>query len=247
MNKYYENGRGPDEQVAMWRSNEVDPIAFAGVINAMGRFYNDALVSVEVNKYDACDMALRMHHMYPNPFVWKHYDSKNPISNKLGWVTNQRTKSMLWQTATRWLKARMWVVRSDVFANEMKRFQKDDYDDTSASAERNFHDDVIMAGMIALFTAHDMDHGDNMDYIPVEDTTGLVESAEWTNTCQRCKKTWQTQEYPSGRGKCPYCRCMLVSSHRNIIDGHPKTLDWAELEDEDRGSKRTRRCRPHGF
>lgn len=227
VNKYYENGRGPDEQVAMWRSNTVDPIAFAGVLAALGNYYNTALVCVEVNKYDACDMALRMHHGYTNPFVWKHYDSKNPISQKLGWFTNQRTKSMLWQTAVRWLKARMWVVKSEIFAQEMKRFQKDDYDSTSASAERNYHDDVIIAGMIALFCAHDLDYGDNLDYIPVKNESSLVQVGDFINTCSRCQKTWATSENPSR--KCPYCRSMLLSAHRENNVGQKAAFDITEL------------------
>jgi hypothetical protein len=227
INKFYQNGRGPDEQVAVWRSNTVDPIGLAGVINRLGRYYNDALACVEVNRYDSCDMALRLHHLYPNCFVWKHYDSKNPISNKMGWFTNQRTKPMMWQTAVRWLKQRMWIVKEPLFVQEMKRFQKDDYDDTRASAEKNFHDDIIIAGMISLFCAHDLDYGDDTEYIPVQSSTNTVAVAEWLNSCDRCKKTWQT-EVPAKH--CQFCRSMLINCHRNSEEG-PKRMDIeAELK-----------------
>lgn len=231
VNKYYQNGRGPDEQVAIWRSNTVDPIALAGVVNHMGRLYNDGLACIEVNKYDSCDMALRLHHMYPNSFVWKHYDSKNPISNKMGWVTNQRTKPMLWQQAVRSLKARMWIIRESIFAQEMKRFQKDDYDDTRASAEKNFHDDCLIAGMIAHFCAHDMDYGDGGEYIPPSAGTSVVSVAEWLNSCERCKKTWQT-EAPAR--KCQFCSAMAISCHRNSVDIHKQPID---IEKELKNSK----------
>jgi hypothetical protein len=226
VNKVSPNGRAPDEQVAMWRSNSVDPIAFAGVINALGRLYNGALVAVEVNKFDSCEMQLRMKHLYPNNFIWKHYDSKNPLSNKLGWVTNLRTKPMLWQTAVRWLKARMWVVRCQEFANEMKRFQKDDYDDNRASAERNFHDDVVMSGMIALFCAHDMDYSEDADFIPVSVNNTRVITMDWTNKCDRCGKMWDTDEYPSR--KCIKCGCLMIQSHRNSLE-MDKGLNWDDL------------------
>ncbi len=227
VNKVSPNGRNPDEQVAVWRSNSVDPIALASPINWLGRLYNDAMVAIEVNKYDSCFNTVRLQYLYPNLFVWKHYDSKNPLSNKFGWVTNLRSKPMLWQTASRWLKARMWIVRSQNFAFEMKRFQKDDYDDSRASAERNFHDDELMAGMIALFCAHDMDYSEDMDFIPVQSQSARIKTADWANSCTRCGSEWNTDEYPSR--KCPKCKCMLIQSHRNSYEDSQSKFDMSEL------------------
>jgi hypothetical protein len=226
VTKVSPNGRNPDEQVAMWRSNTVDPIQLAGPINWLGRMYNEALVSIEVNKYDSCFNCVRMQYLYPNLFVWKHYDSKNPMSNKLGWVTNLRSKPMLWQTSVRWLRARKWIIRSDIFAHEMKRFQKDDYDDQRASAERNFHDDVLIAGMISLFCAHDLDYSEDTGFVPVK-SGNLSAVSAWDCLCQRCQNRWEVEEYPPK--KCPKCRSMLIQSHRKTNEGNLGGFDFSQL------------------
>lgn len=226
INKVSPNGRNPDEQVAMWRSNTVDPIQLASPINWLGRMYNEALVSIEVNVYDSCFNTVRMQYLYPNLFVWKHYDSKNPMSNKLGWVTNLRSKPMLWQTAVRWLKARQWIIRSDIFAHEMKRFQKDDYDDQRAQAERNFHDDTLIAGMIALFCAHDLDYSEEAGGIPVK-SGNLSAVSAWDNRCTRCGHDWQTDEFPPK--KCIKCRAMTIQSHRKTNEGNLGGFDFSQL------------------
>lgn len=227
VNKVSPNGRWPDEQVALWRSNTVDPIALASPVNWLGRLYNEAMVSIEVNKFDSCFNTVRLQYLYPNMFVWKHYDSKNPISQKLGWVTNLRSKPMLWQTATRWLKSHLWIIRSYNFAYEMKRFQKDDYDDQRASAERNFNDDELIAGMIALFCAHDMDYNEDMNFIPVHSRQDGVKIADWDNLCERCKTRWDSDGAPGV--SCPHCRCMMIQSHRNAYEGHNTQFDIMEL------------------
>lgn len=226
VNKIGSSVQEPDEQVAVWRSNNVDPIQLAGPINAIGRLYNEALVSIEVNKYDACFNNVRLQYLYPNLFNWKHYDSKNPISNKLGWVTNLRSKPMLWQTAVRWLKSRMWMIRSQNFSLEMKRFQKDDYDDQRASAEKNFHDDELMAGMIALFCAHDLDFSEDLSFIPIRSQNDRLQTDSFTSTCERCQNVWVAE---NPRMSCPRCNCMIVQSHRNTDDNVTKPFDFKEL------------------
>jgi hypothetical protein len=226
INRYSPNGRYPDEQVAMYRTNNIDPIALAAPINYLGRMYNDALCSIEVNKYDSCFNTVRNQFLYPDLFVWKHYDSKNPMSSKLGWWTNYRSKPMLWQTAVRWLRARMWIIRSDIFAEEMKRFQKDDEDDVRASAERNFHDDCLMAGMIALFCSHDLDFSEEAEYVPVKAKEVHVSTAHWTNHCSHCGWSGDSDE---PLRSCQRCRSMLMQHHRNSAEGSSRQVDFAEL------------------
>lgn len=228
INRVGQNPRQADEQVGLWRSNNVDPIQLAGPVNALGRLYNDAMVSIEVNKFDSCFNEVRLKYLYPNLFNWKHYDSKNPISNKLGWVTNLRSKPMLWQTAVSWLKSRLWVIRSQNFLMEMKRFQKDDYDDQRASAERNFHDDELIAGMIALFCSHDMDYSEDLSFIPIRSGDQRMQTDSFTSTCERCHMEWVTED---PRQPCPRCECMLVTAHRNTDENKTKPFDFKEMTD----------------
>lgn len=227
---------GPDVQVAMYRSNSIDPIAFAGPINAIGRWYNDALLSIEVNRYDTTFNTVRLQYLYPNLWKWKHYDSLKMDSNKLGWYTQQNSKPRLWQTAVRWLRAHDWVVRSEEFYEEIKRFQKDDYEDRSASAETGWHDDCVMSGMIALFCAHDTDFSNDLRYIPARSKKNGVASQEWTIRCNRCGSEWTASD-PRSEGCSAedptrpngICGCPFVTAKRNIKETIVKGFDPEEM------------------
>jgi hypothetical protein len=211
-------GANPDVQVALWRSNTVGPVKFAEFVNIIGRMYNDALMCIEVNKYDTTFTEVRNRFQYPNMYRWKHYDSSNMLTNKWGWWTMYNTKPRLWQTARHWLEAKMWIVRSDIAAEEMKRFQKLDAEERGAAAETGSHDDALMSGMIALYCAHDLDYPEDMPYIPAPSMSGsTVQSAEWEMTCGKCKHTWEGRNPEEYRNSgCPKCGCIWYNGHRKI-------------------------------
>lgn len=139
---------GCDEVVAVFRSNVIDPVAFAQVLNFIGRHYNESMLSIEVNRYDTCMSWVRFQLQYPNLYRWKHMDSINPLSNKLGWLTNVSSKPRLYQTMKRWLQHKLLIAPSRNFAAEMKTFTKDE-DERGATAENgSFDDECFPAGTL---------------------------------------------------------------------------------------------------
>lgn len=177
-----------DRQVATWRSNTADPITFAYQLNSLGLFYNSALMSVECNKYDVCLGALRFNLNYPNMYRWKHVDSVNINSNKLGWYTDMKSKPRLWQTFKMWLSQEMIIIRSKNACNEMPNFVKDD-DDSAGGADKNEHDDEIMAIQIALFTAHEGQWNPIMG-MALPEARLSKENSAYTIQCRQCLTEW---------------------------------------------------------
>ncbi len=209
VNRVGRNGE-PEAQVAMYRTREIDPVTFARFVTWIGYMYNTAMLSIEYNGIGAaCADTVRVNLAYPNLYRWKHLDSDRMDSNKWHWMTQYNTKPKLWQMAVRWLMSRMWVVRSAVFYEEMIRFQKEDYSDRSASAEEGWHDDVLMAGMIALYTAHDTDTEDVVRAAMSAKATVPMGTGSWRMSCQRCNHTWRVERVDNER-ECPNCGSLWI-------------------------------------
>ena len=226
---------GGDYQVATWRANTIDPIGFAYKLNFLGLYYNTALMSVECNRYDICLGTMRFQLGYPNCYRWKHLDSMNIMSNKLGWWTNLSSRPRLWQTFKRWLQQELFYVRSHNLAEEMKNFVKDDDDSYSAGGDQDETDDELLACMIALYTAHEGDWNDALGMIaPKSELTR--EEAAYHLHCANCGNLyWQnsieetsvdpTQFTPtlgvnkevtaSGGMRCPACGGRRIEITRN--------------------------------
>jgi hypothetical protein len=135
---------GPDEQVAIFRSNSIEPYDLAFYCNAIGRMYNNALMCIEYNIFTTTGDRVRINYEYPNLFRWLNPENINPLTNKWHWYTNHKSKPNLWQTGRHWLKAGIWIIHDPVFLAEMKTFQKDEDDSQSASHDRGSHDDTLM-------------------------------------------------------------------------------------------------------
>lgn len=211
--KIGKNG-APDREVAKYRSNRVNPIDFAYMLKSLGKFYNTAMISVELNKYDTAASTLRFTLQYPNLYRWKSLDSINILTNKYGWVTNQVTKPRLYQTFIRYLKAEMVIVRSKNCSEEMKTFQKEEMGSRSAEAALGAYDDELMATMIALYCAHEAEYDDNLGYTPFQKRVTL-ENAPWIMKCGSCSEQWG-QETPTERMNCPRCNSIMISGNKNV-------------------------------
>lgn len=208
---------GPDEQVAIWRSNNVDPATLAFYVNIVGRWYNDALMCIEYNTgFRTTANDVRFKYQYPNLFRWKHLDSANPMSQKLHWYTQYNTKPLLWQTWRKWIKAGLLIVRDPVLLAEMQTFQKDDDDDRMASHERGSHDDSLMASMIALYCSHEME-ADEGGRIPVPMQVEEKEPARWRMWCEVCKTEWGASN-PEQEYRCPNTECGSIRIKGELLE-----------------------------
>jgi hypothetical protein len=233
VNRIRQHPQEHDVHVATWRSNKVDAWKFAEVLNFLGRWYNTALMSIEYNYPTTAD-AVKNYYVYENLYIWKHPDNRaGMMSNKYHWLTQFNSKPKLWQTAVRWLKAGIWDVHDREFAYEMKRFHKEEYDSRSASAEEGFHDDVIIAAMIALFTSHDMDWDDATQSIPIAQDVKSADGAPWRMYCSRCKTEWGATN-PTDFKECvnPDCKNIMLRAHRQFDDSLEKAhVDFNDMLD----------------
>jgi predicted RNA-binding Zn-ribbon protein involved in translation (DUF1610 family) len=225
---------GADYQVAIFKSNSVDTISFAYVLNWLGIWYNEAMMSIECNKYDTTASYVRFQLNYPNLYRWKHLDSLNALSNKLGWWTNASSRPRLWQTYKRWMQSKLLYVRDRITAEEMKNFVKDDWDDRGAGAGEGSHDDCVFATMIALYTGHEADYSDALGYIPLRPEM-TMDTAEWIMSCLACGEKWPANT-PADFTRCPKCNNYRITGNRRVVpsDNAPQKPDydlWESLGD----------------
>jgi hypothetical protein len=227
---------GGDYQVATWRSNTIGPIQFAAKLAFLGRFYNECMVAPECNKYDIVLGQMRNIYNYGNLYRWKHLDSINMLSSKLGWYTNMASRPRLWQTLRQWLNQELFYIRSSNAVEEMKNFVKDELESVYAGGDKDSHDDELIALMIALYTAHEVDYNDNLGLVvPKREIT--TENAKFKLHCENCKHDWGENSLPdkvtdpdefvpemdpakhvsqSGGLRCPVCGSRLLSINRNV-------------------------------
>jgi len=220
------NFNEPDEIVAQFRSNLIDPISFAFPIVHLGRWYKEALAAIEVNKYDTTFTWVRNQLQYPNLYRWKHIDSTNVNSNKWGWWTNLTSRPRLYQTAIKFLKAKMWIVRSREMLKEMATFQKDDYDDRIAEHDRGAHDDVLIASLISLYCSHDMDYDNNLGFIPVHKASSNISAYPFIMHCGSCGHKWGSTDPGAYCSKCMSIRT-IAKRHQLIDAGNQK--EWERM------------------
>lgn len=156
----------PEEQVAEYVSDEIDPIDFAGVIDVMGRMYCDeqktpALCAVEINNHGLTTQSELSRHLgYENFYIWQHEDAADPnnrYTRSVGFSTNRRTRPMLIQRFVKRINTVDKVsgvpdfkINSPILLEELRSFQTIGalYD---AEAEAGSHDDAIFASAIAIY------------------------------------------------------------------------------------------------
>lgn len=155
-----------DTQVAEFVSDDTNMHEFAPFCNLIGRLYGDkqeeleALMTVECNISDDIVHDLRTKYQYGNQFIWKYYDNvRRMMSNKLGWWTTARTRPKIINKAMQYVKNGWWDLSSPWMIAEMETIEKLE-ERAQIKAASGFHDDMFMAGAIALWAAHDMEFGD---------------------------------------------------------------------------------------
>ena len=216
-----------DEQVAILRDNRMEPLDLAFYCILMGRMYNEALMCIEYNGIGkVCADAVLLVYQYPNIFRWKHLDSRQPLSNKWHWYTKPDTKEKLWMTARKWIKAGSWLIRSKNFLDEMQTFSKDEDDSRSAHHIKGATDDECIAGMIALYCAHEGE-ADERGVIHVPLVENKVDNPRYLMRCDSCGHEWGAYN-PESEWRCPKEECSSVHitgkaletvDTRKIIDG----------------------------
>ena len=168
----------PDEQVAQFITSGLDPVGFAGVLDAIGNFYVDddsepALCAIENNNHGlACQTHLQHHWGYNNLFIWQSLDKRNPrarYSNSFGWVTNVRTRPIILTYLHRALHTkdeqtgvRDVIINSPHTIAEMLDFEAPPEGQLwQAEAIAGAHDDCIMCAAIGLWVCQTLRFDEN--------------------------------------------------------------------------------------
>ena len=165
----------PEEQVALYVTDQVSPQALAFLVDAIGRLYVDedryeALVAIECNNHGLSTQdTLQLHMAYQHLFRWEYLDALDPksrYSTKAGWVTTTRTRPMLLDKLYHSLTTidpvthlTDLVVHSTLLIDELRDFATETTL-AEAAASRGAHDDVVMATAIAHYVSWRLQGGE---------------------------------------------------------------------------------------
>jgi len=146
--------RGTNEQVAEWSSKAVDPFEMANVLTLVGTFFNKAQIAIETNAIGGGTNQQLAKLGYPNQYIWRYRDEIVPrYSRKTGWETNRQSKPWLVGFAVHEMINGRVRIKSELLFREMEAFMQKGFKEWGAAA--GFHDDRVMAWMIALLTSDD--------------------------------------------------------------------------------------------
>ncbi len=158
----------PDEQVAQFVSDSVDPIELAYYIEPIARFYHDdedlgALVAIECNNQGIATQSELLNHCgYDNLFIWQHEDARDQRSRftkAFGWYTTVKTRKIMLARYHRALTAvdertglPDYRINSPLTMEELRDFVSEG-PVWMAEASGKAYDDCIMAGAIGVQVA----------------------------------------------------------------------------------------------
>jgi len=128
----------------------LSPWDMAHQLNLLGRYYNNALIAVELAGSGRAvqDYLMRIF-TYPNLHVWLgRQDALRPQGGKLlGWTTNVWSRPLLIEAGRRAINGRLVTIHDRPTLTEMRNFSRSD---TGKYEAETGHDDRVLALLIAL-------------------------------------------------------------------------------------------------
>lgn len=137
------------ETVARWRGT-IEPGDFGDTVEMLARWYNRALVGVEVNNHGLTVVQRLRDRRYDNLYRRERgFDERlEEATAKLGWRTDVRTKPLMIDALAEALHSRKIRDRDIIFIREALGYVIDDRGRTNA--REGTHDDTIISIAIAL-------------------------------------------------------------------------------------------------
>ena len=136
-------------QVAEFKSNKIKPYEFADVVDAVGRWYNKALLTVEkASGGHSIIERLRYEKHYMNMTKYKTYDEFKRTIWNVGFDTNNKTKSIAVNDAREWFDKGLININSMDLLEEMKTFVSED--NGAFNAVSGAHDDLVSAMWLCI-------------------------------------------------------------------------------------------------
>lgn len=137
------------KQVAEFKSNKIKPYEFADIVDAVGRFYNKGLLTVEkASGGHSVIERLRYDKHYMNMTKYKTYDEFKRTVWQVGFDTNNKTKSIAVNDAREWFDKGLIDIQSNDLLEEMKTFVAED--NGAFNAVTGSHDDLISAMWLCI-------------------------------------------------------------------------------------------------
>lgn len=135
--------------VARWRGH-IDPDLLGDVAYAIGKFYNTALIGVEVNNHGLTTVQKLRNKSYPNLYMREtseeyRFQERTAL---MGWRTDKKSKKTIIDNLAQAIREGVIIDLDVVFIRECMTYIRDDQGYTNAQ-EGQF-DDTVMAKAIAL-------------------------------------------------------------------------------------------------
>jgi len=139
------------EQVAEWMDNTVDPISFARIVVAIAKWYSNATVAIEINGPGLATQN-EAKRFYYNFYFHQYIDRfTNRRTDKLGWLTTPTFKRYLLSYMEHVIDHGVWKLNSSRLVGQLMTYI---HSGDLAEAAPGCFDDLVMACMIALYTAY---------------------------------------------------------------------------------------------
>lgn len=136
-------------QVAQFKSNRVKPYEFADIVDAVGRWYNKGLLTVEkASGGHSVIERLRYEKKYMNMTKYKTYDEFKRTIWQVGFDTNVKSKSIAVNDMREWFDKGLIDIQSADLLEEMKVFIAED--NGAFNAVSGSHDDLISSCWLCI-------------------------------------------------------------------------------------------------
>lgn len=165
---FYERETG--EEVAHWHGMFA-PDKFGEALNKWGRFFNNALMVVEINNHGLTTVTILKQLLYPTLYFRPSKFDTIPSSwsDRLGWKTTKVTRPLMIDDFNQALREGSVKIHSRYLLDEMQTFVFDA--GNNMNAQESYHDDAIFSAAIGfqgfkvLFSGN-LDQIDYLDFLP---------------------------------------------------------------------------------
>jgi len=139
------------EQVAEYASNRIAPDTLGGYLQEIGKYYNNALIVLEINNHGLATLNV-IKHRYSNIYKREVKDKRSmQLQSTLGFRTTATTKPILVDQLEEAVRTQSIKINSKELIDEMKVFvQTDDSNKQGFGAEGSKHDDRVIAAGLAV-------------------------------------------------------------------------------------------------
>ncbi len=135
--------------VARWRG-DIEPSEFGELLEQLGRYYNNALMGVEINNHGLTTVQRLRDLNYQNMYRRERGKDERweEFTSKLGWLTNRQTKPLMIDGLAEAINGGKIIDHDLDFIRECFTFVIDDRGKTEA--QQGSHDDTVMSTAICL-------------------------------------------------------------------------------------------------